>query len=266
MSSELESAISNPREWLQNKLTDPNFEATLIRRGYLEELYAFSDWRAGRSLTKQLVDDYYFLLQRSGYSPLSVKRALNAVGWWLASILETSPEDEEPDRLREEIGNLVTLLNSSRSPQASPPNSTNRISKAQLLSIMQVCSRDSAPKNLRDAAVVALLIATDIGYASLSRLTIYNVRSNGATGHTLSYQRKDKEEQTVDLPASSSKFLSNWLGFRGQNLGPLFYEIKGSERVLWGHAMTESSVRMLLKSRLEEAKSIVGQPAPVNGP
>ena len=131
---------------------------------------------------------------------------------------------------------------------------------------MQVCSRDATPKSLRDAAVVALLLATDIGYASLSRLTIYNVRSNGSTSHTLSYQRRDKEDQTVDLPATTSKFLSNWLGFRGQNLGPLFYEIKGTDRVLWGHAMTEASVRALLKSRLEQAKSSVGQPDPVSGP
>jgi site-specific recombinase XerD len=131
---------------------------------------------------------------------------------------------------------------------------------------MQVCSRDSTPKSLRDAAVVALLLATDIGYASLSRLTLYNVRSNGTTGHTLSYQKRDKEEQTVDLPATSSKFLSNWLGFRGQNLGPLFYEIKGTERVLWGQAMTESSVRTLLKDRLEQAKSMASQPDAVSGP
>ena len=266
MSSELEFAISNTREWIQNKLTDPNFEATLIRRGYLAELYAFSDWRAHRPLSKPLVDDYCLLLQRSGYSALSVRRALNAVEWWLESILETSPEDEEPDRLREELGNLVTLLNSSHSPQPSPPNSSSRISKAQLLSIMQVCSRDSTPKSLRDAAVVALLLATDIGYASLSRLTLYNVRSNGTTGHTLSYQKRDKEEQTVDLPATSSKFLSNWLGFRGQNLGPLFYEFKGTERVLWGQAMTESSVRTLLKDRLEQAKSMASQPDAVSGP
>ena len=265
MSSELEIAISHPREWIQNKLTDPNYEAILVRRGYLVELYAFSDWRANRPLSKNLIDDYYQLLQRSGYSSLSLKRALNAIEWWLTSILDTNPEDEEPDQLREAIGNIVTSLNSSHSPQASPPNSSSRISKAQLLSIMQVCSRDSTPKSLRDAAVVALLLATDIGYASLSRLTIYNVRSNGAEGHTISYQRKDKEEQTVDLSTTSSKFLSSWLGLRGQNLGPLFYEIKGTERVLWGQAMTEASVRALLKSRLEEAKAIATQPDPVSG-
>lgn len=266
MSSELEFAISNTREWIQNKLTDPNFEATLIRRGYLGELYAFSDWRADRPLSKHLVDDYCQLLQRSGYSALSVKRALNAIEWWLENILETGREVEEPDHIREEIGNLVTLLNSSHNPQPSPPISTNRISKAQLSTIMQVCSRDSTPKSLRDAAVVALLIATDIGYASLSRLTLYNVRSNDTTGHTLSYQRKDREEQTIDLPATSSKFLSSWLGFRGQNLGPLFYEIRGTERVLWGQAMTESSVRSLLKDRLEQAKSMASQPDAVSGP
>ena len=266
MTSELESAISNTREWIQNKLTDPDFEAILVRRGYLVELYAFTDWRGNRPLSKNLVDEYCQLLQRSGYSPLSVRRALTAIEWWLEIILESRPEDQEPGQARAEIGNLVTLLHSSHNPQVSPPNSSSRISKAQLLSIMQVCSRDAAPKSLRDAAVVALLLATDIGYASLSRLTIYNVRSDGAGGHTLSYPKKDKEEQTVVLPASYAKFLSNWLGLRGQNLGPLFYEIKGTERVLWGQAMTEASVRTLLKSRLEEAKSTASQPDPVSAP
>ncbi|HEX7588709.1 MAG TPA: hypothetical protein VF478_10375 [Anaerolineae bacterium] len=266
MSSELELAISNTREWIQSKLTDPNFEAILVRRGYLVELYAFSDWRANRPLSKNLIDDYGHLLQRSGYSPLSVKRAWSAIEWWLGCILETRLQDDEPAQAREDIGKIVASFHSSPSPQAIPQNSSSRISKAQLFSILQVCSRDSTPKSQRDAAVVALLLATDISYASLSRLTIYNVRSNGSEGYTISYQRKEKEEQTVDLPTTACKFLSNWLGIRGQNLGPLFYEIKGTDRVLWGQAMTESSVRTLLKGWLEETKSIATQPESLNGP
>lgn len=266
MSRELEIAISNTREWIQTKLSDPSFKAILVRRGYLAELFAFSDWRADRPLSKEVIDEYCQLLQRSGYSALSVKRALGAIGWWLESILETSSEDEESDPAREEIRKLVSLLRSTHSPQASPQSSSNRISKAQLQAIMQACSRDSTPRGLRDAAIVALLFATDISYANLSRLTIYNVRSSSSNGHTISFKRKDKQELEVDLPATASKFLSNWLEFRGQNLGPLFYEIKGTDKVLWGQAITETSVRMLLRSRLEEAKSPIDLPDPASAP
>lgn len=266
MSNELDIAISNTREWIQNKLSDPNFEAILVRRGYLPELFAFSDWRADRPLSKEIIDEYCHLLQRSGYSAISVKRAMGAISWWLESVLEASTEDEEPDQAREELSKLVSSLRSSHSPQAPAQSSTNRISKSQLLTIMQVCVRDSTPRGLRDAAIVALLLATDMSYASLSRLTIYNVRSSGSNGHTINFKRKDKQEQETDLPAAASKFMSNWLAFRGQNLGPLFYEIKGLGRVLWGQAMTETSVRLLLKSRLEEAKSPMAQPDPASAP
>jgi len=105
-------------------------------------------------------------------------------------------------------------------------------------------------------------LATDISYANLSRLTTYNVRSNPPTGYTISFKRKDKQDFEVDLAESSSRFLSSWLEFRGQNLGPLFYDIKGTDRVLWGQAMTETLVRQMLKGRLDEAKSPIDQPDP----
>jgi site-specific recombinase XerD len=265
MPSELEIAISNTREWIQSKLSDPDFESILVRRGYTAELFAFTDWRSDRPLSKEVIDEYCQLLQRSGYSALSVKRALDAIGWWLETILEASSEEDEPNQTTEEVRKMVALLRSPHSPPPAAQSSSTRISKAQLLSIMEVCSRDSTPKSQRDAAIVALLLATDISYASLSKLTTYNVRGSGSNGYTISFKRKDKQELEVDLPKPSSKFLSSWLEFRGQNLGPLFYEIKGTERVLWGQAMTETSVRMLLRSRLEEAKSPIDQPNPATG-
>jgi site-specific recombinase XerD len=265
MSSELEIAISDTREWIQRKLSEPDFEAVLVRRGYLGELFAFTDWRADRPLSKEIIDEYCQLLHRSGYSALSVKRALDAIGWWLETILETSSEEDEPSQTTEDVRRMVSLLRSPHSPPASAQSSSSRISKAQLLSIMEVCSRESTPKSLRDAAIVALLLATDISYASLSRLTTYNVRGSGSDGYTISFKRKDRQEAEVDLPKTSARFLSSWLGFRGQNLGPLFYEIKGTERILWGQAMTETSVRLLLRSRLEEAKSPIDQTNPAIG-
>lgn len=267
MSRELESAISNTREWIQDMLrSDPNSEEVLVRRGYLAELYAFSDWRADRSLSKETIDEYFQLLQRSGYSPVSVKRALSAIEWWLDRILELGSKDGVPVQSIEEIRSLNSSLRSASGPKASPPRNRNRISKAQLLNAMQVCSRDATPRGLRDAALVALLIATDISYRSLARLTIYNIRSTSPNGCAIAIKQQDKHEVIIDLPATASDSVSNWLNLRGKGLGPLFYEIKGTREVLWGSAMTEKTVRKVLRSRLEEKTSYDDSSSPLATP
>jgi len=266
MSHELEVAISNTREWIQNEIANaPEFEASLVRRGYLAELFAFSDWRGNRPLSKEVIDEYRSMLQRSGYSPVSVKRALAAIGWWLERILQISSPDEEPDEAsKEQIRALIALLRSSPSPRPPSPSSSKRISKAQLQTIMKVCADDASPLGLRDGAIVALLWATGISYTSLTRSTIFDIRSEESGGQKLSFRWKDRQERIVDLPATASELLAKWVGLRGMNLGPLFYEVKGTDRIQWGHGITKASVKRMLWSRLEQARSLAGPSQPAS--
>jgi integrase len=255
MSDELELALSKTREWLQDKIqSNPEFEAALSQRGYLAELYVFSDWRTDRPLSKELIDEYLQLLQRLGYSKDSVRCALAAIGWWLDRIREINAQDDAADpNTAEQIRRLIAQVRPSRKPRSSPPSSNRHISKTDLQIVMETCAGDASPLGVRDAAIAALLWATGINYASVTRLTIFDLREREPNVYSLAFKRSDKEEPTIDLPEKASQFLAHWLTLRGSNLGPLFYEIKGTDRILWGNRMTDGSVKSMLRQRLKQS-------------
>ena len=247
MSDELELALSKTHVWLEDKIQKhPELEATLVQRGYLAELYVFSDWRADRPLSKELIDEYVQLLQRLGYSKASVRCALAAIGWWLDRILEISSKQSENAQITdEEIRQLIALVRPSRKSRGLPQNNTRRISKTDLQIVMEACANDTSPLGLRDGAIAALLWATGISYASVTRLTIFDIREREPNAFSLDFRPMDRGAPPVDLPERASRFLSNWLRLRGSNLGPLFYEIRGTDKILWGNRLTNGSVKPL---------------------
>jgi integrase len=257
MSDELELALSQTRVWLQNKIkSNPELEATLVQRGYLAELYVFSDWRADRPLSQELIDEYIQLLQRLGYSKNSVRYALTAIGWWLDRILEISTKDDQADpTTNEQIRQLIARVRPSRKFRSTPQSSNRHISKVDLQIVVETSAVDASPLGVRDAAIAALLWATGLNYANITRLTIFDIRERAPNLFSLAFKRNDREEPSIDLPEKVSQFLSNWLAMRGNNLGPLFYEIKGTDKILWGNRMSNNSVKTMLRRRLQQAQS-----------
>lgn len=260
MSEELELALSQTRVWLENTIeSHPELEATLVQRGYLAELYMFSDWRGDRPLSQELIDEYVQLLQRLGYSKNSVRYAVAAIGWWLDRILEINTKDDQADpTTNEQIRHLIERIRPSRKFRPSPHSNNRHISKADLQVVMETCADDVSPLAVRDAAIAALLWATGINYAGVTRLTFFDIREREPNHYSLEYKRSDKAELSVDLPEKASQLLSNWLAMRGNNLGPLFYEIKGTDKILWGKRMSDGSVNIMLRRRLKQAQSSDG--------
>jgi len=58
---------------------DPRLVSRHTVRGYQRDLDAFEEWRAGRPLTKLLVEAYAAHLQKEGKSRHTVNRALSAI-------------------------------------------------------------------------------------------------------------------------------------------------------------------------------------------
>jgi integrase len=256
MSDELELALSKTREWLQNKIkNNPELEATLVQRGYLAELYVFSDWRAERPLSQGLIEEYIQLLQRLGYSKSSVRCALAAIGWWLDRILEINAKDEADRTTNEQIRQWIAQVRPSRKLRPATPSNSRHISKTDFQVAMETCAADASPLGVRDTAIAALLWATGINYASVTRLTIFDIREREPNLFSLAFKRSDTAEPTIDLPEKVSRLVANWLALRGSNLGPLFYEIKGADKILWGNRMNDGSVKAMLRKRLKQAQS-----------
>ena len=82
---------------------DPRLKSDHTRRGYAHDLAAFEAWRAGRPLTKLLVEQYAAELQDAGKSPNTINRALAAVRWWARRLGDLAYESPElaPARRRE---------------------------------------------------------------------------------------------------------------------------------------------------------------------
>lgn len=256
MSEELELALDQTRVWLENTIqSHPELEATLVQRGYLAELYTFSDWRGDRPLSQELIDEYIQLLQRLGYSKNSVRYAVAAISWWLDQILEINTKDDQADpTTNEQIRHLIERIRPSRKFRPSPQSNNRHITKTDLQVVMETCADDMSPLAVRDAAIAAVLWATSLNYASVTRLTFFDIREREPNRYSLAYKRGDKADLAVDLPEKASQFLSNWLTMRGNNLGPLFYEIKGVDRILWGKRMSNGSVNIMLRRRLKQAQ------------
>jgi integrase len=260
MISELELALSRTRDWIEKKLDGSrDLDSTLIRRRYVPELYAFSDWRGSRALSKEILDEYVDLLLRTGYSPVSVRRAVRAIRWLLERLLEIESRDTESDRaLRQQIVTLNRTLRRSPVRAAVRPGRDRGASRSDLRAILQTCAEDGSPRGVRDGAIVGLLWATGISHSALVGLTLFDVRSKGNAATAIAVKKKGGRERALELPALASDSLSKWLKVRGKNLGPLFYGVKSNGGIQWGQALTESSIRDLLRQRLDEHKSRVG--------
>lgn len=61
---------------------DPRLKSPHTLRGYRRDLEAFEEWRAGRPMTKLLVEEYASELQAQDKSPNTINRALAAIRWW----------------------------------------------------------------------------------------------------------------------------------------------------------------------------------------
>ncbi len=60
---------------------DPQLKSDNTKRGYLHDLGAFEEWRAGRPMTKLLVEEYVAKLQAETKSPNTINRVLASVRW-----------------------------------------------------------------------------------------------------------------------------------------------------------------------------------------
>ncbi len=74
---------------------DPRLLSAHSQRAYLSDLTGFETWRAGRPITKLLVEEYAAGLQKNKRSPNSINRALAAVRWWARRMADLAYESRD---------------------------------------------------------------------------------------------------------------------------------------------------------------------------
>jgi site-specific recombinase XerD len=155
---------------------DPRLKSDHTRRSYLADLQAFETWRAGRFLTRLLVEEYAAGLQAAGKSPNTINRALAAIRWYarrLADLVQEQPAfDETAQRQRAELAAQAERAAGVQDVRGSRRPRGRHIAPGELAALMSACENDLTPAGARDAALIALAWACGLRRDELAGLTL----------------------------------------------------------------------------------------------
>jgi integrase len=115
---------------------------------------------------------------------------------------------------------------------------------------MQTTARDRTPAGVRDAAILAMLIATGMRRAELCALRMSDV--DLGTGRLRIIGKGDKE-RTAYLRNGALRYLRDWLAVRGDEPGPIFCRINKAGCIFPERALSTTAMHKIIKKRAAEA-------------
>jgi site-specific recombinase XerD len=222
---------------LQN---DPKLKSTNTRRGYRHDLAHFEEWRAGRPMTKLMVEAYAAELQTAGKSPNTVNRTLAALRWWARRLSDLALDDLTLAReTRADISDQalrvaeITDVKGKRLPKG------REITEGELSALMSACAQDASAAGVRDASLIALAWSTGLRRSELAGLQLADVKWTGddEADITIHGGKGDKDRKEFIYNGAASA-LADWLAVRGKWAGPLFVSINKSGKVQRGDRRT----------------------------
>lgn len=237
---------------------DPRLKSWHTRRGYQTDLEAFEAWRAGRVLSKLLVEQYAAELQAAGKAPSTINRVLAAVRWYsrrLADLLQDAPaQDDNERRQRAEMIALSERVASVSDVRGKRQTKGRHLAAGELGALLATCENDLTPAGARDAALVALAWATGARRAELAGLTLGDLTPAGEDEGELLIRGKGDKERVAYLYNGAYRALADWLLIRGSEPGPIFCRINKAGKLAPAEGLTGEAIRLILEKREAEAK------------
>lgn len=233
---------------------DPRLRSAHTRRGYRHDLAHFETWRAGRLLSKLLVEEYARHLQDAGRAPSGVNRALAAIRWWARKLADLAFEDPNVTRSRRDEITLqaarVAQVADVRAPQGATVG--RHVSAGEIDALMRACANDHTPAGARDAALIALGAASGMRRFELAGLCLADWSVSDDGGLVTIHGKGEKLRQ---LPVYSGALaaVEDWLNIRGRAAGPLFCQINKGGRVAIGEHLTTQALADVLAKRSRQA-------------
>jgi site-specific recombinase XerD len=242
------------------------------KRAYLEDVRRFTGWRAGRPITKSLVEEYLQALANVKTSPAYISRSLAGIRWYIRNILDLLQDDDDIKRLlsgdqREEISSRAEralLAKKPRGERAAGIETGRYIPEPEFNTLIDVCLADDTYAGLRDRAMFALAYSIGSRVHEVAGLKVKDVTL--VKGDELMYEvriiGKGNKERPVKpvLVGGAAQYLHKWLLLRGTSSGALFCYItrpskgSGAKGVLprkGTHLTTDALVKILEKRRLQ---------------
>ncbi len=251
----------DPRAMIVKLLEDdPRLVSKHTTRQYKSDLFDFESWRAGRPLTKMLVEEYAAKLQGEGKAPNTINQRLAAIRWYARKIadlaLDYSADPELADLYARQAARILMVRdvkgNSER--QALPGR---HIEQGELAALMSACAADASPAGARDAALIALAWSTGLRRDEISRLTMANLHTERTNSVDISIVGKGRKARAVYVNDGALAALTDWLAIRGNLQGGLFVNINKGGKVLPGRLSGEA-LRKILDKRAKQAGLAVG--------
>lgn len=235
---------------------DPRLKSDNTKRGYKHDLRQFEQWRAGRPLSKMLVQEYAAWLQQQGRAPSGINRALAAIRWWARRVADLAFEDAAIGRgQREEVVTQAARVASIPDVTGSRGKTGRHVQYGEIDALLRVCSNDQTPAGVRDGAIIALAAAAGLRRAEIAGLTLadFEVTDRAAGEGVLTIRGKGDKARTVDVCNGAYASLADWLALRGDAAGPIFYAIRRGGHIQIGDGLTTEALAQMLTKRCQLA-------------
>lgn len=233
-------------------MTDPRLASVHTRRAYRVDLRAFEAYRAGRPLTKLLVESYAVSLRRRDLSPNTINRALASVRWWARRLVDIAYEEPMPRAQRDEIVTQSARVATVRDVGGQRETRGRHIAGAELAALLSVCQRDPGPAGARDGAIFALAWCTGLRRSEICALNLADLKPDAEMVVVNVLRGKGNKARRAYLPADGQRWLHRWLAVRGPQPGALFCPINKGGKLALPRGIMPNSLRHLLDRRVRE--------------
>jgi len=179
-------------------------------------------------------------LSTQNLAPASIATMLNALKGVARACWERGTLDTE----------TYQRIRSIRPPAGSRLPAGRDIDAGERLALMQTTARDRTPAGVRDAAILAMLIATGMRRAELCALRTSDVDLQSGKLRVIG---KGDKERTVYLRNGALRYLRDWLAVRGDGAGPIFCRINKAGRIFPEGALSTTAMHKIITKRAAEA-------------
>jgi len=277
MDTQLATLAGNPRAVIQHLLdNDPRLMSKHTIRQYKADLFDFDAWRAGRTITKTLVEEYAAKLQAEGKAPNTINQRLAAIRWYARKIADLAMdysgagEPELADFYAKHAARVVTV----RDVKGERPERGRHIEQGELSALIEACTADTSPAGIRDAAIIALAWSTGLRRDEIARIDLADLTNKTEDSLDIGIVGKGQKVRMVYVNDGAMAALLDWIDLRGSEPGRLFVEVNKSGKVLptrekitvkegkkregaeihRGGGMSGEALRKMLEKRSQEAK------------
>jgi site-specific recombinase XerD len=179
-------------------------------------------------------------LSTQNLAPASIATALNALKGVARACWERGTLDTE----------TYQRIRSIRPPAGSRLPAGRDIDAGERLALMQTTARDRTPAGVRDAAILAMLIATGMRRAELCALRTSDVDLQSGKLRVIG---KGDKERTVYLRNGALRYLRDWLAVRGDEPGPIFCRVNKGGRIFPDQPLSTTAMHKIITKRAAEA-------------